>query len=249
MNNDQPITVNRYSTQDEREAALRQIYHQVLERQPYHSERVRLSKLEHDFLKNKIGVRRFLKELGTSDLYLDAFYYQSSNPKFLENCFKHFLGRSIRNREEMHIYCDILIKSGVTHLINSILDSEEYRKHFGCFTVPYHRKEKQYESPNTYLETNVIRHEHYGRRGWSIPTIYWHQLGMTCDAGVCTYADQPSEAAIAPTEQQPQTIHPPAAPAKVASQPATATVAATASTASAEPVQDDLMELLWGMDG
>ncbi len=243
MHNDTPITLTRYSTQDERESALRRIYHQVLERQPYYSERVRLSTLERDFLKNKIGVRRFLKELGCSDLYLDAFYYQSSNPKFLENCFKHFLGRSIFDAEEMHTYCDILIRTGVTHVINSILDSEEYRKHFGCFTVPYNRREKQYESPNTYLETTVIRNEHYGRRGWSIPTLYWHQLGMNCDGGTCTYPDVPSgehqhNAAVAIAHTQLQ---------KQAGQSAEVQAMATSSSPS-HAVQDDLIDLLWGAE-
>ncbi len=244
MPNDTPITVNRHSTQDERETALRQIYQQVLERQPYHSERKRLSKLEKDFLKNKIGVRRFLKELGSSDLYLDAFYFQSSNPKFLENCFKHFLGRSIFDAEEMHTYCDILIRLGVTHLINSILDSEEYRKHFGCFTVPYNRTEQRYESPNTYLETTVIRNEHYGQRGWSLPTLYWHQLGMNCDAGTCRYPDVPS----ASIERDEAVAIAQSAEGQVSQVSESEPIAVAASMPSSEPVQDDLMELLWGMD-
>lgn len=235
MNNSTPTTVNRHSTQEERETALRHIYHQILERQPYYSERVHLSNLEQDFLKNKIGVRRFLKGLGSSDLYLNAFYYQSSNPKFLENCFKHFLGRSIRDAEEMRTYCNILIKSGVNHLISSILDSEEYRKHFGCFTVPYHRGEQQYESPKAYLETSVIRDEHYGRRGWSLPTLYWHQLGMMCDEGTCTYPDTSSMA------QE----NGPAASAQSMSQHSAAMVA---SMPLEESVQDELMGLLWSMD-
>jgi hypothetical protein len=244
MHNDTPITVNRHSTQEEREAALRRIYQQVLERQPYQSERRRLSKLEKDFLKNKIGVRRFLKELGSSNLYLDAFYFQSSNPKFLENCFKHFLGRSILDAEEMHTYCDILIRDGVTHLINSILDSEEYRKHFGCFTVPYNRTEQCYESPNTYLETTVIRNEHYGQRGWSLPTLYWHQLGMNCDEGKCTYPDVPSTA----IERDEAVAIAHAAETQAPQAPEPEVIAVAASAPSAEPAQDELMELLWGMD-
>ena len=47
-----------------------------------------------DFLKDKIGVKRFLKALGHSEVYLNEFYYNSSNLKFLELCFKHFMGRA-----------------------------------------------------------------------------------------------------------------------------------------------------------
>ncbi|MEB3232781.1 MAG: phycobilisome rod-core linker polypeptide [Leptolyngbyaceae bacterium] len=185
----QPTVLTRESSNEERESALWQIYAQVLERQPYQFERRELAKFEKDFLKGKMGVRRFLKELGHSRLYLDTFYYSTSNMKFLETCFKHFLGRSIRNAEELRIYCSSLCKSGVHQLILDILDSDEYRKVFGCFTVPYYREERCHETPNEYLENTVVQHEHFGQRGWSLPTLYWHQLGMNCDGGVCLYID------------------------------------------------------------
>jgi phycoerythrin-associated linker protein len=183
------VTVSRQSSREERANALRQIYQQVLERQPYTFERLELKKAEEDFLRDKIGVRRFLKELGHSELYLNSFYYQSSNQKFVEVCLKHFLGRSIVNHQEMHDYMNVLIKEGVKHLITAILDSEEYRKYFGCFTVPYIREQSVYASPKAYLETQILLHEINGRRGWSLPTLYWHQLGMDCDTGVCRHPE------------------------------------------------------------
>lgn len=186
MENHPVTTVSRTSSHQERELALKQIYQQVLERQPYEDERRgALAKLEKDFMKNKIGVRRFLKELGTSDIYLDAFYYRSANPKFVENCLKHFLGRAVKDTQEMHACIDVLLNEGLQGLIQQILDSEEYRKAFGCFTVPYPREHNCYESPKLYYESQVLTNEHYGRRGWSLPTMYWHQLGLNCDRGVC----------------------------------------------------------------
>ncbi|MGB3495370.1 MAG: phycobilisome rod-core linker polypeptide [Elainellaceae cyanobacterium] len=244
MHSFNPITVNRHSTIDDRKAALYRIYQQVLERQPNAFERKKLSRLEGDFLKNKVGVRRFLKEIGHSELYLDAFYYRSSNQKFLENCIKHFLGRTLVNGEEMHTYCDLLMRSGVTALINGILDSEEYRKHFGCFTVPYHRDETCYESPKAFLESNVVCEEHYGRRGWSVPTLYWHQLGLNCDEGVCTPVDSPSiTAEPVPVAAQTQTPLPQPVAASVASSQAASSPAAV----SADADSDDLANLLWGV--
>ncbi len=184
------VTINRRSSRAERQFALTQIYQQVLERQPYESERAgELAKLERDFLKNKIGVRRFLKELGTSDLYLNAFYHHSSNPKFVETCFKHFLGRSIESTEEMKAYIDMLTRSGINALVTAMMDSEEYRKAFGCFTVPYPRKPACYESPRVYFENNVLNHEHYGQRGQALPIMYWHQLGLDCETGVCRHPE------------------------------------------------------------
>ena len=182
-------TVSRQSSLDERQAALWQIYQQVLERQPYSYERKQLAKAEKDFLTDKIGVKRFLKELGHSEVYLNSFYHNSSNMKFLELCFKHFLGRAPLGQDEIKFYCEILMSEGVAQMITAILDSEEYRKAFGCFTVPHPREQRCYESPKAYIESNMLNEEHWGRRGRSIPTIYWHQLGLNCEAGVCRHPE------------------------------------------------------------
>lgn len=184
----EPMTVSRFSKLEERQSALTQIYYQALERQPYADERKKLAQIEKDFLKNKIGVRRFLKEFGKSSVYLDAFYYKFSNMKFLELCFKHFLGRALLN-SEMQIYSNILIRQGVSQLITAILDSEEYCKTFGCFTVPYPQQQAYYESPQLYLETHLLNQEHSAQRSSSLPTLYWRQLGLVCQAGVCRHPE------------------------------------------------------------
>jgi phycoerythrin-associated linker protein len=189
MNTVVPLTVSRRSSVEERKAALYQIYQQVLERQPYDSERKQLAQAEKEFLADKIGVRRFLKELGHSSVYLDCFYFKYSNLKFLELCFKHFMGRAPFNKEEIQMYCDILMNQGISKFITTLLDSEEYRKVFGCFTVPHPRKRSHYESPKAFLQSEILNHEHVGQRGWVVPTIYWHQLGLNCDAGVCSHPE------------------------------------------------------------
>ncbi|RZM79312.1 phycobilisome rod-core linker polypeptide [Leptolyngbya iicbica] len=181
----QETIVSRRSSLEERQAALYQIYTQVLERQPYASEHRQLAKPEKDFLKDKIGVKRFLKALGTSEVYLNEFYYSSSNLKFLELCFKHFMGRAPKSHAEMSEYSDILMREGVKELITKMIDSEEYRKHFGCFTVPHPYPEKVYESPKAYLENDLLINELHGRRGTVMPTMLWHELGLQCDGGTC----------------------------------------------------------------
>lgn len=202
MNPFTPITVSRQSSREERQTALYQIYRQVLERQPYIHERKQLAKAEKDFLTDKIGVRRFLKELGHSKVYLDSFYHNFSNMKFLELCFKHFLGRAPINQEEIAVYCDILMHRGVAEMITALLDTEEYRKVFGCFTVPYPRHQPLYPSPKAYIESQMLNGEHFGQRGRSIPTIYWHQLGLTCDGGTCKHpeADENVELSLSQEE-------------------------------------------------
>lgn len=194
------ITVSRQSPGEERQAALRQIYAQVLERQPYGFERKQLAKSETEFLRNKIGVKRFLRELGHSEVYLNEFYYKSSNPKFIELCFKHFIGRAPSDQAEMRHYCDILMRHGVKALITALLDSEDYLRHFGCFTVPHAWNEESYPSPRTFLETDILLHELHGRRGWIVPTMIWHELRLNCDGGSCSLPEiAPAHAVSSPT--------------------------------------------------
>ncbi len=204
MNDITPLTVSRRSSLEERQLALRQIYRQVLERQPYESERQTIASLEKDFLNDKIGVRRFLKQFACTNIYLDQFYFKLSNVKFMDVCFKHFLGRAILDHEEMKVYNNILAKKGVGELITALIDSEEYRKAFGCFTVPYPREYKYYQSPEAFLESKLLNEEHIGQRGQSVPTIYWRQLGLTCTNGVCRH---PEEAQIFTTTAKPEQVN------------------------------------------
>lgn len=180
-----PVKTNQQtSTPADRALVLKQIYQQILERQPYVSERRQLADLEQNFINGKIGIRHFLKTLAISPLYLEQFYEHSSNVKFIENAFKHFLGRQPQNEEEIR-YCDnLLLREGVGAMISSLVDSEEYRKAFGCSTVPYWRKDA-YDSPSAYLENHLLQTEHAGQRGWAVPTLYWHELHLDCYAGHC----------------------------------------------------------------
>ncbi|WOD38613.1 phycobilisome rod-core linker polypeptide [Nodosilinea sp. E11] len=192
------ITVSRQSSGEERQAALYQIYAQVLERQPYRFERKKLAKFEVEFLRNKIGVKRFLRELGHSEVYLNEFYYNSSNPKFIELCFKHFIGRAPSDAEEMRYYCDVLMRRGVKAMITALLDSEDYIKHFGCFTVPHAWTEENYPSPKTFWETEVLLRELHGQRGWIVPTMIWHDLHLDCNGGSCSLPEVSSKERPAP---------------------------------------------------
>ncbi len=166
-----PFTPN--SNIPDRQVALAQIYQQVLERQPSAWEHRQLGTAEQDFLTGKIGVRRFLKQFACSPVYLRAFYEQVSNLKFIELGCKHFLGRAPRDQAEIKELCEVLMNKGVVGLVNLLLDSEEYRKAFGCFEVPHARlAQRYYSSPQAYLESELVNHEHPGQRGWGVPAIY-----------------------------------------------------------------------------
>jgi phycoerythrin-associated linker protein len=189
----QPITLTNKSTKKERELLLRPIYQQVLERQPYNWERQKyLQGIEKDFIKGKLGIRHFLKLLAVSPVYLENFYENSSNVKFIENAFKHFLGRSPHDETEIRACDQILVTQGVKAMVAALVDSDEYRKLFGSFTVPYWQSDRAYDCPNDYLESELLHHEHAGDRGWAIPTLYWHELHLDCTGGVCRPAWHPS---------------------------------------------------------
>ena len=201
MNAYASVTIDRKSAETERQNALNQIYTQILERQPYEFERKEIAKIEKDFLKGKLGVRHVIGELAMSPVYLKSFYHDCSNLKFVEWSFKHLLGRALQGKEEIATYMNLLMMEGVSAFVHEILGSEEYRKAFGCFTVPYARDVKFYDSPRNYLQTNLLQHEHVGQRGKVIPTIYWQQLGMDCETGTCVMPDPTKKSGSQTTHQ------------------------------------------------
>lgn len=192
------ITTTHNASVEERTFVLSKIYQQVLERQPYDSERKHLADLEKNFKKGKLGIRHFLKSLAVRPIYLEHFYENSSNLKFIENACKHFLGRTPHGDEEIHKWDDILLRHGVGALVSDMVDSEEYRKCFGYFTVPYWREQALYESATEYLENERLGHEHAGQRGWGLPTHYQQKLHMNLDGGVNHEEEAPQ-----PNHQEP----------------------------------------------
>ena len=192
MDTHAPVTIDRKASEDDRQIALRQIYSQILERQPYEFEHKAIAKIEKDFLKGKLGVRHFIGELVMSPVYLKCFFHDCSNLKFVEWSYKHLLGRALRDKHEIAVAMDLLMKEGVSIFIHELLGSEEYRKAFGCFTIPYARDVKFYDSPRNYLQTDLLQHEHVGQRGKVVPTLYWQELGMDCETGTCVMPDHAS---------------------------------------------------------
>jgi hypothetical protein len=107
--------------------------------------------------------------------------------------FKHLLGRTPHDKEEIGVYTDVITKHGVSAFFHKVFDSEEYRKAFGCHTVPYARDVKFHDSPRNYLQSDLIQHEHMGQHGKVVPTLYWQELGMDCETGTCVLPDAKSD--------------------------------------------------------
>ena len=92
------------------------------------------------FLRNgDISVRQFVHAVGQSDLYRQKFFEASSQYRFIELNFKHFLGRAPQSQAEIAEHVLIYNAHGYEAEIASYVESDEYGANFGEAVVPYVR--------------------------------------------------------------------------------------------------------------
>ncbi len=140
---------------------LRATYQQLLERQPYQHEKVgELEKIEQDFLRGRVGVKRLVRQVGGSHLYQRLFFNAGCNTRCVEQGFKHFLGRAPANKAEVAAYHDILVHQGFQAMVNAFVDSEEYRHNFGNDHLPHPRQRLAGYPPLAYLLTDRMNQRH-----------------------------------------------------------------------------------------
>ncbi|MEN9203595.1 MAG: phycobilisome rod-core linker polypeptide [Thermostichus sp. DG02_2_bins_29] len=140
---------------------LRAAYQQIFERQPYQHEKAgELEKIEQDFLRGRVGIKRLVRQLGGSHLYQQLFFSAGCNTRCVEQGFKHFLGRAPANKDEVATYHDILVHQGFQAMVNAFVDSEEYHRHFGNDRLPYPRQRLTGYPPVAYLLTDRMNHSH-----------------------------------------------------------------------------------------
>ncbi|MGY2778531.1 phycoerythrin-associated linker protein [Thermostichus sp. MS-CIW-23] len=140
---------------------LRAAYQQLLERQPYQHEKAgELEKIEQDFLRGRIGIKRLVRQIGGSRLYRQLFFSAGCNTRCVEQGFKHFLGRAPASKEEVAAYHDILVHQGLQAMVNAFIDSEEYRHQFGNDHLPHPRQRLSGHPPLAYLLTNQMHRRH-----------------------------------------------------------------------------------------
>jgi len=77
--------------------------------------------------------------ISTSERYRTLFWDKYPTPVFVELNFKHLLGRAPANYQEVAQHMKLLAESGLEAEIDSYLDSDEYSKSFGDFSVPFFR--------------------------------------------------------------------------------------------------------------
>lgn len=82
------------------------------------------------------NMKEFVRAIGLSSLYRTRFFESTSNTRFVECNFKHFLGRAPRNQEEISEHIKIISEEGYNAEINSYVDSDEYDTLWGESRIP-----------------------------------------------------------------------------------------------------------------
>ena len=117
---------------------IKAIYRQVFGNS-YVMESERLSIPESKFKLGKLSVCEFVRTLAQSDLYRSRFFTSCARYLAIELNFRHLLGRTPLNLEEMQLYSTIIDTTGFEAEIDSYVYSDEYQNVFGENCVPYIR--------------------------------------------------------------------------------------------------------------
>ncbi len=149
----------RSKTREHLPSQLSAAYHQILERQPFFHEKQReFFKLEKDFLRGKVNVKRLVREIGRSKLYQKLFFENISSMQSVEEGFKHFLGRPPASKQEFAFYNDILLRHGIESMVDAFLNSDEYHLAFGRDHLPHQLLHYTQMTPKTYLLSSQLFH-------------------------------------------------------------------------------------------
>jgi phycoerythrin-associated linker protein len=123
---------------EEAETIIRSVYRQVLGN-AYVMESERLTVPESQFKLGQLSVREFVRAVAKSDLYQSRFFTSCARYRAIELNFRHLLGRTPRDLEEMRVHSTILDTQGYDAEIDYYIDSDEYNNTFGENFVPYIR--------------------------------------------------------------------------------------------------------------
>lgn len=123
---------------EEAESYIRAVYRQVLGN-AYVMESERLAVPESQFKRGELSVREFVRAVAKSDLYRTRFFTSCPRYRAIELNFRHLLGRTPLDLEEMRMHSTILDTEGFEAEIDAYLNSDEYQTTFGENFVPYIR--------------------------------------------------------------------------------------------------------------
>ncbi len=102
-------------------------------------QQMRLPELETKLHNQEISVRQFVAALVKSEIYRQRFLSSYPQSKVVEFLFRHLLGRTPANPEEIQQYNQLLQNGGLSQAVECMTNSPEYRQFFGEDVVPYQR--------------------------------------------------------------------------------------------------------------
>ena len=133
-----PVELLPGRSNEEVEVVIQAVYRQVLGN-AYVMESERLVVPESQFKRGEISVREFVRQVAKSELYRSRFFDACPRYRYIELAFRHLLGRTPIDLEEMRPHSTTLDNQGFGADIDSFVDSAEYQDTFGEDTVPFLR--------------------------------------------------------------------------------------------------------------
>jgi phycoerythrin-associated linker protein len=143
------------SSNDDKEIVIQAVYRQVLGN-AYVMESERLTVPESQFKRGELSVREFVRAVAKSNLYQSQFFTDVPRYRSIELNFRHLLGRTPIDLEEMRAHSTLLDTQGYEGEIDSYIDSDEYQKTFGENFVPYIRGWKTEATQNMVQFTHLF---------------------------------------------------------------------------------------------
>ncbi|GAB4535964.1 MAG: phycobilisome rod-core linker polypeptide [Pleurocapsa sp.] len=134
---DAPVEVRSSSDVDDKAAAIRAVYRQVLGN-PHIMESERLVTAESQFCDGSISLREFVRAVAKSNFYRTRYFESCAPYRFVELNFKHLLGRAPEDQAELSEHIRRCVEEGYDAEIDSYIDSVEYAENFGENIVPYY---------------------------------------------------------------------------------------------------------------
>jgi 5-carboxymethyl-2-hydroxymuconate isomerase len=125
-------------SEEEFQVALRAIYKQIFDGTNL-LESERPISIESQLRNGELTIRGFIGRLVKSEVYMNRFFANSAQNRFIEQNFKLLLGRAPHDQAEIAEHVERYSAQGYETEMDSYLNSEEYLSTFGEDTVPYYR--------------------------------------------------------------------------------------------------------------
>nr|YP_009393935.1 phycobilisome linker polypeptide [Polysiphonia sertularioides]ARW62497.1 phycobilisome linker polypeptide [Polysiphonia sertularioides] len=123
----------------EKQMVIRSCYRQIFQRDIAKAYSLKFTDLESQLVIGQLSIKEFIRYLGKSSVYINQFSQGFVDTRVVELSFRNFLGRGLSSLEEFQKHFDIISKTGISGLVDVLINSQEYSDYFGEETVPYLR--------------------------------------------------------------------------------------------------------------